>query len=177
MQREGVRSGDRGVGGQVMDGDRVPVGIYWDPQLWDLARAAFVSDLLHDQDPPPAFIAWLHRALEHYAQLEPAGRSALGIDPPQPRGRGQGQGKSRMSPLNTRVLELVDQGVADDLRELGKMGSRSAFIHEAVTLAVQHARARNPEGELPPPPARLNTNPHRRRPLRRRALEHREDAR
>lgn len=151
--------------------DRVPVGIYWDPQLWDDARAAFVSDLKHDPDPEPAFIAWLHRSLEAHVARGPQGRAALGIERPAPRAPGQGQGMSRMSPLDPGTLQRVDDAVAADFEELDRLGGRSAFVHEAVTVAVNAARGRRPDGVLPPPPARLSTNPHRRRPLRRAALD------
>lgn len=147
--------------------DRIPVGIYWDPQLWDEARAAFVSDLKHDPQGPAAFIGWLHRALQLHAALSVQERAGLGVPPPEPRGRGQGQGKSRMSPLEADTVEMVDAAVAADFDELDKIGSRSGFVHEAVTVAVAAARARRPRRDLPPAPKRLNVNPHRRRPLRR----------
>lgn len=147
--------------------DTVPVGIYWDPELWDQARAAYVADLRYDPQAPAAFIQWLHRALEEYAHRGPQGRATVGVSPPQRRGPGQGQGRSRMSPLRTSALELVDETVRQDLEQLGKLSSRSGFVHEAVTVAVETARNRCPGGLLPPPPARLNTNPHPRRPLRR----------
>lgn len=146
--------------------DRIPVGIYWDPQLWDDARAAFVSDLKHDPDPAPAFIAWLHRALEDHVARGPQGRAALGIERPEPRAPGQGQGRSRMSPLHPGTLDRVDDAVAADFEELDRLGGRSAFVQKAVTAAVAAARDRRPDRTLPPAPERLNNNPHRRRPLR-----------
>lgn len=72
-----------------------------------------------------------------------------------------------MSPLRSSTLALVDEAVSLDLEQLGKLSSRSGFVHEAVTTAVETARKRCPDGVLPPAPPRLNTNPHRRRPLRR----------
>ena len=147
--------------------DRIPVGIYWDPQLWDEARAAFVSDLKHDPDPAPAFIVWLHRALEAHVARGPQGRAGLGIERPEARAPGQGQGKSRMSPLGPGTLQRVDDAVAADFDQLDRLGGRSAFVQEAVSAAVEAARARRSDRTLPPAPKRLSNNPHRHRPLRR----------
>lgn len=147
--------------------DRIPVGIYWDPQLWDEARAAFVSDLKHHPDPAPAFIVWLHRALEEHVARGPQGRAGLGIERPEPRAPGQGQGKSRMSPLDPGTLKRVDDAVAADFDQLDRIGGRSAFVQEAVTVAVDAARTRRPDRTLPAAPRRLTTNPHRIRPLSR----------
>lgn len=147
--------------------DTVPVGIYWDPDVWDQARAAHVADLRYDPQAPAAFIQWLHRSLEEYAQRGPQGRATVSVSPPQRRGPGQRQGRSRMSPLRTSALALVDEAVSLDLEQLGKLSSRSGFVYEAVATAVETARKRCPDGVLPPAPPRLNTNPHRRRPLRR----------
>jgi hypothetical protein len=149
----------------------VPVGIYWDPQLRDNARAAFVADRTHDRHAPVTFIDWLDRVLTEYARLDPHSRAALGVDPPPARGRGQGQGVSRMSLVRTSTLELVDAAIAEDSSQLGKTRSRSAFIQEAVTVGVEAARQRCSGGVLPPPPSRLPANPHPRRPLRRRATQ------
>lgn len=146
----------------------VPVGIYWDLQLRDDARAAFVADRTHDPHAPVTFIDWLDRVLTEYARLDPQSRAALGVDPPPARGRGQGQGVSRMSLVRASTLKLVDAAIAGDLAQLGKTRSRSAFIQEAVTVGVGAARQRCPGGVLPPPPSRLPANPHPRRPLRRR---------
>lgn len=88
----------------------------------------------------------------------------MSLSPPQRRCLGEGQGRSRMSPLRTSTLELVDEAVRQDLDQVGKPSNRSGFVQEAVTLAVETARNRCPNGVLPPAPARLNTNPHPRRP-------------
>lgn len=139
--------------------DRVPAGIYWNPQLWDDARAAFVSGLKHDPNPPAAFIAWLHRALkEHVTRAPgegprgkargvqtadvvgptlpaPAGGGRLGILRPEPRSPGQGR-QEQDDFAGPGTLEHMDHAVARDVEELDRLGGRSAFVHKAVTLAA-----------------------------------------
>ncbi|WP_278258265.1 hypothetical protein [Nocardioides convexus] len=52
-----------------------PVGIYWKPGVWDLARSAYVADLDTDPDSPGSFVGWLAQALEPARQaLTPAAR-------------------------------------------------------------------------------------------------------
>ncbi len=54
-----------------------PVGIYWKPGVWDLARSAYVADLDTDADSPGSFVGWLARALELHARRSPQQRAVI----------------------------------------------------------------------------------------------------
>lgn len=41
----------------------IPVGIYWKPGVWDLARSADLAALDTDADSPSSFGGWLAQAL------------------------------------------------------------------------------------------------------------------
>lgn len=137
----------------------VPTGIYWDPQTWDLARAAYVADLDSDRRCPDAFVGWLHLILEDHAGRTPQERAQLDISTPAR--RREGQGRNRTYPLRSSTLDLVESAIVADRRECGRVVSRSGFVHEAAVMAIAAARARLGR-ELPDPPARLPNRPVRR---------------
>lgn len=150
------------------DQDVIPVGIYWDQQLWDLARSAYVADLDSDPASPDAFVGWLHQAIEKYAVRTPATRAQLLAEldaeagPEAGVGVGAGgRGISKTYPLKQRTIDALEQAIVDDRRDLGRMVSRSGFVQEAVRAAAAEARRRRGR-ELPPAPARLPNRPPRR---------------
>ena len=55
----------------------IPVGIYWKPGVWDLARSAYLADLDTDAESPGSFVGWLAQALELHARRSPQQRSEL----------------------------------------------------------------------------------------------------
>ena len=136
------------------------IGLYWDPETWSTARAAYLSDLDRDPQCPDAYIGWLHRVIELHIERGPAGRDAAGVEQP-PRRRG-GQGLTRTYPLNDDLVERMDDAIIDDRRDPGRALGRSGFVHEAVTLGIAAARSRRNDDMLPPAPARLPTRPRRR---------------
>ena len=137
-----------------------PIGLYWDPQVWSTARAAYLSDLDRDPQCPDAYIGWLHRVIELHIDRGAAGRAAAGVEQPQRR-RG-GQGLTRTYPLSDDVVERMDSAIVADRRDLGRALGRSGFVHEAVTLGIAAAISRRDDATLPPAPARLPTRPRRR---------------
>lgn len=137
-----------------------PVGLYWDPETWATARAAYVSDLDRDPQCPDAYVGWLHRVIEQHVDRGSTARAAAGVQSPARR-RGA-QGLTRTYPLDHELVARMDEAIIDDRRELGRALGRSGFVHEAVTLAIAAATARRDDGVLPPPPARLPTRPRRR---------------
>ena len=58
----------------------IPVGIYWKPGVWDLARSAYIADLDTDADSPGSFVGWLAQALER----DPAVEVIIGVSPDDP---------------------------------------------------------------------------------------------
>lgn len=140
----------------------VPVGIYWRPAVWDLARSAYVADLDLDPDSPGAFLGWLARALEQHADRTPAARAAAAGAAAETLGPTVGRRSfNKAHPLPADTIERVEQAIVDDRRELGRVVSRSAFANEAVVVAAQDTRQRFGR-DLPPPPAKLSNRPPRR---------------
>lgn len=136
------------------------IGLYWDPETWSTARAAYLSDLDRDPQCPDAYIGWLHRVIELHIERGPSGREAAGVE--QPSRRRGGQGLTRTYPLSDDLVERLDDAIIDDRRELGRALGRSSFVHEAVTLGIAAAVSRREGRGLPPAPTRLPTRPRRR---------------
>jgi hypothetical protein len=136
----------------------VRTGIYWQREVYDLARSAYVADLDATPAGPEFFVEWLRKALEEHAELTPSGRADRSGDlPPTTPGRGFNQ----MYPLPAELLDQVEEAIGEDRRELGRAASRSGFVREAVLVAVEAARRRR-GGTLPPPPNQLpNRRPRR----------------
>lgn len=138
--------------------ETVATGTYWDPDTWQDARAAYVADLDNDPDGPDAFVGWLHRAIEDHVARGPAGRAHLQI--PAPQGRTGGRGLNRHHPLRASTRAALEEAVVSD-RLAGRVLSRSSFVHEAATVAVDQARSRA-GGSLAPVVDRLPNRPPRR---------------
>ena len=60
--------------------ETISTGAYWDPDTWQLARAAYVADLDNDPDAPDAFIGWIHRAIEQHVARGVRGRARLRLE-------------------------------------------------------------------------------------------------
>lgn len=123
-----------------MSGEQVATGLYWDPDTWQLARAAYVADLDHDPDCPVGFLWWLHRTIELHVARGASGRVALGVAPQTV--RSVGRGFNRHHPLKVSTRAALEQALLDDRVERGRVLSRSAWVHEAVTVAVARSRER-----------------------------------
>lgn len=138
--------------------EMVRTGIYWQREVYDLARSAYVADLDATPAGPEFFVEWLRKALEEHAELTPTGRADRSAELPQTT---PGRGFNQMYPLPAELLDQVEEAIAEDRRELGRAASRSAFVREAVLVAVEAARRRR-GGTLPPPPNQLpNRRPRR----------------
>ena len=138
---------------------RVATGAWWDPQLWQRARAAYVYDLDHHPDAPAGFIQWLHWVLDAHVARGAQGRGALGV--PARAVIAADVGLNRNHPLRETTRSAMEQAIIDD-RRVGRLMSRSSWIHEAVVVAVDDAERRAggvlasvPEGRrLPNQPAK-----------------------
>lgn len=142
----------------------IPVGIYWKPGIWDLARSAYVADLDTDPESPGAFVGWLARALELHARGSPQKRAdlvAAAEQHPAQVSTRKSFDKKHDSPAST--IEVVEDTVVADRQELGRVVARSAFAQEAVIAAAEEARRRLGR-DLPPPPQKLSNLPPRHRP-------------
>jgi hypothetical protein len=144
----------------------IPVGIYWKPGIWDLARSAYVADLDTDPESPGAFVGWLAQALERHAGRAPQQRAELAAAAEQhPAQVSTRKSFNKKHDLPTSTIEAVEDAIVTDRQELGRVLARSAFAQEAVIVAADEARRRLGR-ELPPPPQKLSNRPPRRRPAR-----------
>lgn len=129
----------------------VRTGIYWQRGVYDLARSAYVADLDATPAGPEYFVDWLRQALEQHAELPPETRADRASQLPEVT---PGRGFNQMYPLPVELLEQVKEAIVEDRRQLGRAASRSAFVREAVLVAVEAARRRRGRA-LPPPPNQL----------------------
>lgn len=133
------------------------VGVYWERAVLDLARSAYFADLYGEPDSPGSFEGWLNRALEQHAGRTPQQRAELAelaVDPDPRRKISRGY---RVDPETFADLE---KAIVADGQELGRVVSRSGFVHEAVLAAAEDSRRRLGRA-LPPAPERLPTRPVR----------------
>jgi signal transduction histidine kinase len=144
----------------------VPVGIYWKPGVWDLARSAYIADLDTDPESPGAFVGWLAHALELHARRSPQRRAELAAAAESHRAQvSTRKSFNKKHDLPRSTIEKVEDALVADRLELGRVIARSAFAQEAVIAAAEDARRRLGR-ELPPPPQKLSNRPPRRRPAR-----------
>jgi hypothetical protein len=144
----------------------IPVGIYWKPGIWDLARSAYVADLDTDPESPGAFVGWLAQALELHTGRSPQQRADLAAAAEQnPAQVSTRKSFNKKHDLPASTIEAVEDAIVTDRQELGRVVARSAFAQEAVIAAADEARRRLGR-ELPPPPQKLSNRPPRRRPAR-----------
>jgi hypothetical protein len=143
-----------------MSEDRIATGAWWDPLMWERARAAYVYDLDHNPDAPAGFIQWLHWVIEAHVARGVQGRAALAV--PTRAVIAANVGLNRNHPLRPATRAAMEQSIIDD-RQVGRMTSRSAWIHEAVVAAAADAEKRA-GGTLPPVPngQRLPNQPAKR---------------
>lgn len=158
----GGESQETPVAGTVASAEARPTGIYWDPEVWDLARSAYLADLDDDPESPGSFIGWMQSALEQHVRLSPEARVARTAGLPEPSG---GRGFNKQMRIRVDLMTRVEDAIVEDRRQLGRADSRSSFVRAAVLAAAVAARTRR-GGRLPPPPHKLPTRPPRRnRPL------------
>lgn len=136
---------------------RTWVGVYWERAVLDRARSAYVSDLYSDPDSPGSFEGWLKRALAQHARRTPQQRAELAdiTIEPDPRRK-----LSKGYRLAQDVVAAMEEAIVADGQELGRVHSRSGFVHEAVLAAAEDARRRLGH-DMPPAPTRLPIRPVR----------------
>lgn len=140
-----------------MSAETTWVGVYWERGVLDRSRSAYVADLYGDPDSPGSFEGWLTRALEQHARRTPKQRAELADMTIQPDPRRK---VSKGYRLAQNVVDAMEEAIVADGRELGRLHSRSGFVHEAVLAAAEDARQRLGR-DLPPAPARLPIRPVR----------------
>ncbi|WP_245993651.1 hypothetical protein [Nocardioides immobilis] len=137
--------------------EMIRTGIYWQREVYDLARSAYVADLDATPAGPAFFVDWLRCALDEHAARTPEARADRAANLPEVTA---GCGFNQMYPLPAGLLEQVKEAITEDRKQLGRASSRSAFAREAVLVAVEAARRRR-GGTLPPPNQLPNRRPRR----------------
>lgn len=119
-----------------------PVGIYWKPGVWDLARSAYVADLDTDPDSPGSFAGWIAQALEVHARRSPRQRAEIAAGGETHPALVSVTRKSfnKKHDLPVSITEAVEFALVADRQELGRVLARSAFAQEAVIAAAEEAR-------------------------------------
>ncbi len=101
----------------------IPVGIYWKPGVWDLARSAYLADLDTDAESPGSFVGWLAQALELHARRSPQQRSELAAAGEKHPALVSVTRKSfnKKHDLPASTIEAVEDALVADRQELGRM--------------------------------------------------------
>ena len=136
------------AGWLVATESRESIGAWWDPEVWQRARAAYMYDLRHHPDAPAGFIQWLHWVIEAHVARGVRGRSLLELparrelsgkaDPEHPE---KVVGLTRHHPLRADLVEQMDQAIRADERAKRYL-TRSAWIQDAVRAAIADADQR-----------------------------------
>lgn len=127
---------------------RQSIGAWWDPEVWQRARAAYMYDLRHHPDAPAGFIQWLHWVIELHIRRGVRGRGLLELpsrrelsgkpDADHPK---KVVGLSRHHPLRADLVAAMDAAIEADERAK-RFLTRSAWIQQAVQAAIADADAR-----------------------------------
>ena len=114
----------------------IPVGIYWKPGVWDLARSAYLADLDTDAESPGSFVGWLAQALELHARRSPQQRSELAAAGEKHPALVSVTRKSfnKKHDLPASTIEAVEDALVADRQELGRMLARSAFALSLIHI-------------------------------------------
>ncbi len=133
------------AGWLVATESRESIGAWWDPEVWQRARAAYMYDLRHHPDAPAGFIQWLHWVIEAHVARGVRGRSLLELPArrelsgkPDPEHPEKVVGLTRHHPLRADLVEQIDQAIRADERAKRYL-TRSAWIQDAVRAAIADA--------------------------------------
>ena len=138
-------------------GPLIRVGLYFQPETFNLARSAYMADLdTLGAAAEDSFARWIARSMMEFAGQSTSARQQIvaQLDPVV----SHGAGFTRSVFLPKAVLDARDVAIATDRRSGGHAWSRSGFSTDAIRHSIQQAAARN-GGELPPPPSRLPNKP------------------
>lgn len=136
---------------------RESIGAWWDPEVWQRARAAYMYDLRHHPAAPAGFIQWLHWVIELHIRRGARGRRELDLPPRRelagkadPRHPDKVVGITRHHPLRAALVAAMEAAIRAD-QDDDRYFTRSAWIQDAVQAAVADADGRAGR-RLPPLP-------------------------
>ena len=156
------------AGWLVATESRESIGAWWDPEVWQRARAAYMYDLRHHPETPAGFIQWLHWVIELHIRRGVRGRRVLKTPPKRelagkadPQHPDKVVGLTRHHPLRADLVAAMDAAIRAD-QDDDRYLTRSAWIQAAVQAAIADADGRAGR-QLPPLPdgIRLPTQPRK----------------
>ncbi len=139
---------------RASDKGKVPLGLYF-PEASDLdeARRAFVTDFW-EHDGPDTFVGWISQAIHAHADRTHAERAALTQERRETR-RGV-RGIVRKLDVAPELVKTVEDGIAEDRKELRRQITVAAWCNDAVMAAIAATKSRTSgelmeiDGRLPP---------------------------
>jgi len=133
------------------------IGLYFQEQVFQDAKSAYLVDLDSQPDPATSFARWVGRVVDRHNRLTPERRSQVAKTlAEEPKG---GSGFSRSFVIPASTVTEMDEAIKQD-RKSERYVSASQYASEAVRAAIADARRRN-GGTLPIPPTRLPNRPTR----------------
>lgn len=126
----------------------VRIGIYFHPEEFDRAKAAYLADWQHGGH-ADTFARWIAAAMDTHAARTPQERAELAT----PRSPGQGSGGSRSFTLPADSVARMRAAISAD-QAANRWPTDSGWCGEAITTAVARAEEKS-GGQLPPAPPRL----------------------
>lgn len=125
------------------------IGIYFHPEDFTAAKAAYLADWSSGQGDADTFARWIAASLDVHAGRSPAQRA----DRARPARTEAGSGSTRSFNLPDDTVERARAAIVQD-QKAHRWVSVSDWCGDAVATAVEAARERA-GGDLPAPPARL----------------------
>lgn len=125
------------------------IGIYFHPEDFTAAKAAYLADWSSGHGDADTFARWIAHTLDTHAARTPAQRADLA----RPDRTEAGSGSTRSFNLPDDTVERARAAIVQD-QKANRWVSVSDWCGDAVATAVEAARERA-GGDLPAPPTRL----------------------
>lgn len=126
----------------------VRLGIYFHPEEFDRAKAAYLADWQHGGQ-ADTFARWIAAAMDTHARRSTQERAVLA----KPANRDRGSGGTRSFTLPADSVGRMRAAIAED-QAVNRWPTDSGWCGDAVAAAVGLAEQRA-GGQLPPAPPRL----------------------
>lgn len=137
------------------ESETIRVGITVPPEVLADSRDAYVADLDDLADPALSHSRWVERAARDHLARSIAARQAIEADLPE---QTMSKPMARAWFFHPETVQGIDEAIATERHEGHPWRSRTAFVVQAMRVAIEAARTRR-DGALPQAPARLPNQP------------------
>ena len=137
------------------ESETIRVGITVPPEVLADSRDAYVADLDDLADPALSHSRWVERAARDHLARSIAALHSIEADLPE---QALSQPMARAWFFHPETVQSIDEAIARERHEGHPWRSRTAFVVEAMRVAIEAARARR-DGSLPQAPGRLPNRP------------------